>query len=360
MRKTILYILLLAAVGFAVYYFLFTDKNVFGVDEAGFTVKDTGAVYGIFMADKNGNAVKLERKEKGWVINDSIPAIQPTVNELLKTMYQQQAMYPVAERNHNMVVKILATKGIKVELYDKGGDKMKVFYVGGQAGTISGTHMLIEGAKRPYVVQVPGFEGYLTPRYSVDIKDWRDRTVFDVPKENLKSVTVNYASEPLNSFTLTQEGDGNFSVQTSPELMKNPFNKRRAEVYAGFFEKTYSEGYLNGALHLDSIIAYAPKRCSIDIETKQGEKHHVDIYWMPVGKRSKNLDVHDPDVPDNYDADRYYAVTNNYKDTLVIQRYTFNKFFRKGYEFYSPDQDEPIITQDDTLRRHNVILPPAK
>jgi hypothetical protein len=359
MRKTIIYIVLLAVLGLGVYYFLFSNKNVFGVDEAGFTVEDTAAVYKIFLADKSGNMIKLERKEKGWVVNDTMPAIEATVNSLLKTMHQQQAMYPVAENTHNMVVKILATKGIKVELYDKKDDLMKVFYVGGQVGSISGTQMLIEGAKRPYVVQVPGFEGYLTPRYSVDIKDWRDRTVFDVAQGDLKSVSIQYPDQPLNNFTLSQDEKGNISVAANPELMKQPFNERRAKVYTGFFEKVYSEGYLNGSTDLGSIIAAAPKKCALDIASKSGQTYHVDIYWMPVGKRSKNLDVHDPDVPDGYDADRYYAVANNFKDTLVIQRYTFNKLFRKGYEFFSADDKEPMLTPDDTIRRHNVVLPVA-
>lgn len=357
MRKTILYIVLLVVLGFGVYYFLFSNKNVFGADEAGFTVEDTAAVYKIFLADKSGNIIKLERKEKGWVVNDTIPAIEATVNSLLKTMHQQQPMYPVSENNHNMVIKTLATKGIKVELYDKNSDLMKVFYVGGQAGTISGTHMLMEGAKHPYVVQVPGFEGYLTPRYSVDIKDWRDRTVFDIAQADLKSVSIQYPDEPLNNFTLVQDEKGKIAVTTNPALMQQPLNERRAKVYTGFFEKIYSEGYLNGALDMGAIIANAPKKCAMDVTGKNGETHHVDIYWMPVGKRSKNLDVHDPDVPDGYDADRYYAVANNFKDTLVIQRYTFNKLFRKGYEFYSPDEQEPMLTPDDTTRRHNVVLP---
>jgi len=357
MRKTIVYIILLVVLGLGVYYFLFSNKNVFGADEAGFTVQDTAAIHTIFMADKAGNTVKLERSEKGWLLNDSIPAIQATVNTLLKTMNQQQAQYPVNEGSHNMVVKNLSATGIKVELYKKGGKLFKTFYVGGQAGTIAGTYMLMEGAEKPYVVQVPGFEGYLTPRYSVNVKDWRDRTVFDVAQANLKSVTIQYPEQQLNNFTLTQDAQGKITVKTDPELMHNPFNERRAKVYAGYFEKIYSEGYLNGVPGMDTVIAAARKRCSIDLETKQGDKYHVDIYWMPVGKRSKNLDVPDPDVPDGYDADRYYAVANNFKDTLVIQRYTFNKLFHKGYEFFSPDEEAPMLTPDDTMRRHNIILP---
>jgi hypothetical protein len=358
MRKTIIYLVLLAVLGFGVYYFIFSNKNVFGTDEAGFTVEDTAAVYKIYMADKSGNTIKLERKENGWVVNDTFTAIQATVNTLLKTLKSQQAQYPVPEVNHNTVIKNLAAKGVKVEVYGKDGERIKTFYVGGQVGTIAGTYMLMEGAERPYVTQLPGFEGYVTPRYSTDMKDWRDRTVFNIAEADLKSVSVQYPDAPLNNFTLTRDNNGKISVLTDPALMSGyPFNQRRANVYVKFFEKVYSEGFLNGINNIDSAIAYAPKRCIVDVETRQGQKQHLEVYWMLVNKRSKNLTVPDPDVPNEYDADRYYAVMNNFKDTILIQRASFEKLFQPGYKFYRPDDEPKQLNNKDTIIANSVNIP---
>jgi hypothetical protein len=44
-----------------------------------------------------------------------------------------------------------------------------------------------------------------------------------------------------------------------------------------------------------------------------------------------------PGIDNRFDADRFYAVINNFKDTVIIQRETFDKIFRKGYEFYEAD-----------------------
>jgi hypothetical protein len=357
MRKTIIYLLLLAVLGFGVYYFIFSNKNVFGVDEADFTVEDTAAVHKIFMADKSGHTIKLERNADGWMVNDTFPAIQATVNTLLKTMKNQAAQYPVPESNHNTVIKNLAAAGVKVEVYGKNDKMLKTFYVGGQVGTIAGTYMLMEGAERPYVTQLAGFEGYVTPRYSTDMKDWRDRTVFNIKPGDLKAVSIQYPDEPLNNFVFTQDDNNKIAITTNAEIMKMPFNKRRAEVYAKYFEKIYCEGFINGTSRLDSVLTYAPKRCIIDVETKQGKKQHVEVFWMQINKRSKNMDAPNTDMPGQYDADRFYATMNNFKDTILIQYATFEKIFRKGYEFYSPDEEQKQLTNKDTIQMNSVKIP---
>ena len=76
----------------------------------------------------------------------------------------------------------------------------------------------------------------------------------------------------------------------------------------------------------------------------------MDVYWVPINKRSKNLDVSDPDVPDDYDADRLYAVINNNKDTVMIQQLVFRPIFRKLFEFYQSD----VKQTPDLKPKHNI------
>lgn len=338
MPKTIIYLVLLALLGFGVYYFLFSEKDSFNKKEAGFTTTDTTSIQKIFLADKEGRAVTLERKDNTWYVNNTYPAIPTTVQILLQTLAKQTASYPVPEKMHNNIVQMLAASAVKVELYEKNGDKIKTFYVGGQASNNAGSYMLMEGAQRPYVVQVPGFPGYLTPRYSTDIADWRDRTVFKIPQAQLASASIQYPNEPLNSFIIKQGADGKFTVAVDPVLAHGKqFNERRAIVYSKFFEEVYSEGYINGTVGLDSIIRSVPKRCIIEATAKNGQKQHVEIYWMPINQRSKNQSVSFEGVPNEYDADRFYATINNFKDTVIIQRASFDKFFRRAFEFYQPD-----------------------
>ena len=338
MRKTILYIVILGILGYGVYYFIFSNKDAFATDEAGFTIPDTASIGKLFLADKSGNTVLLERTDNGWLLNKTYPAIQQHVNTLLTTLAKQVPMYPVAEEQHDNVIRSLATEGIKVEVYNNKGDKLRTFYVGGQVQAQYGTYMLMENAERPYVVQIPGMFGYLTPRYGTDFKLWRNRNVVDITAENLKLVSVNYLSEPLNSFTLVQDYNGNISVSIDSGLSQGKtLNTNRAKSYLRFFQNVNSEVIINGNPGLDTLFSSLNKRCIVDIEDKQGTKQHIEVYWMPVNRRSKNQLTPDPNIPEGYDADRFYATLNNFKDTVIIQRATFDKIFRKGYEFYQAE-----------------------
>lgn len=340
MLRTVTYILVLGVLGFGVWFFLFKDKDLFTVDEAGFQVKNTDIIDKIYLVDKKGKSIQLKRDGSEWSLNDSFKALSGMVNTLLYTLEHQEAAYPVPEQSHNSVIKVLSGTSTKVELYDADNKSIRKFYVGGQASNNMGTYMLIEGADRPYVVQIPVFKGYLTSRYSTELLDWRNRTLVSVPQENLKSVTVNYTSEDtkLNSFTVIKNKSGKIDVSLPAELTINKeLNKERVEDYTTFFEKLNCEGYLVGVTDMDSTIATTEKRCNILITTTDGKQQSLDIYWMPINKRSKNLTTHDPETPDIYDSDRFYAVTNNYRDTAIIQRHTFDKVFRKGFEFYEAE-----------------------
>jgi hypothetical protein len=234
---------------------------------------------------------------------------------------------------------------------------MKVFYVGGAAVNNTGTNMLMEGAKRPFVVRVAGFNGYLTSRFPTNIREWRDRVVFNIPAAEIKTISVQYANKPVNSFVLTRINDSTLSMSGDENITKNLgiFNQRRAKVYLKYFTNVNCEGYLNGLSDMDTTIKIAPKQSTIDVTGIHGQHQHMDIYWMAINQRSKNLTAANPDVPDDYDADRLYAVTNNYRDTVMIQQFVFKNIFHKAFEFFQKDVEAgPQPAKDE--RPKNVMM----
>lgn len=350
MRKTLLYIAVLALLGAGIYYLLpgSSSDSPFDPKEAGFTIKDTGSIGRIFLAAANGESILVERTDSCWMVNKQYKALNSTLNLLLNTFVKQIPLYPVTKNAYDNAVKTMSTHGIKVEVYDRAGKKMKVFYVGGTAVNNTGTNMLMEGATTPYVVESPGFVGYLTPRYATKIRDWRDRTVFSTPANEIKSIQVHYADKPQNSFTAFRNPDGSVAVTVDPAQIPNgqPLNLQRAEMYFRFFGNVNCEGYLNGLEDNDTTFKTAPKHSSVVLTTTIGKIQKVDIYWMAVNKRSKNQKQSDiDDHPDEYDSDRLYAVMNDYKDTVMIQQLAFANILRKAKDFYKKDIPKPAPTQ---------------
>jgi len=344
MRKTVLYVLILAILGIGVYFFLGNSKgsgtNPYG-PEADFTIADTAAIGKIYLAANDGSDITVERTDSGWMVNRQYHVLRSTLYQLLGTFTKQQALYPVTQKAHDNVVKDMSASNIKVEVYDRTGKKMKVFYVGGTAVNEAGTNMLMDGAETPYVVHAPGFVGYLTPQYATRLQDWRDRTVFDLPAQEIKTISVSYAGNPKNSFVVNQE-NGQVTVTADKEIMdsKDGLNMSRAKMYLRFFGNINCEGYINGLPDNDTTLKTAPRQSTIDITGIHGQHQHAEIFWLAINKRSKNQMTNDgntTEIPDGYDADRLYAVINNAKDTVVIQQFAFRNIFRKAHEFYTKD-----------------------
>lgn len=341
MQKTLLYLAILAILVFGVWFFLFSDKSgqMFSSSDSAFTIRDTANIGKIFIAaNDNPTSITLERKSAGWVLNGQYPVLASTLRQIMNTLRTQKAMYPVPDVQRDGIIRSLVGGGIKTEVYDLDGRKIRSFYVGGEMNSFVGTAMLMEGSERPYVVQIPGFEGYLTARYATDLNSWRDRIVFDYTPDQIAQISIRYAQEPLNSFTLTQQ-DGKISVALDTAMhFDKPLNERRARGYLSLFNKIYSEGFSNGMLDLDSTIWQMPEKATISIRNKNGAEQVVKIIYYPLDRRSKNLGKQATSFEDNFHSDRYFAILNGGKDTATVQIPTFEKIFRRGYEFFVPDE----------------------
>ena len=340
MQKTLLYLAILAILGFGVWFFLFSDKSgqMFSSADANFGIRDTGMIGKIFIAaNDNPNSITIERKGEGWIVNNTYPVLQSTLKQLLNTIYNQKATYPVPDKQRDGVIRSLLGGAIKTEIYDREGRKMRTFYVGGEVRGFAGTAMLMEGSERPYVVQIPGFDGYLTTRYSTEMGMWRDRIVFAVEPQDIEQISVRYAQEPLNSFTITQQ-NGKVSVALDTALHNTqPLNEGRVRSYLTFFKKIYCEAYATGMIDLDTIVRQMPEKATIDIRGAGGYHQQARIIYFPIDKRSKNTEKQVTSFDDNFHSDRYFAVINGGKDTATVQTHTFEKVFRRGYEFFMPD-----------------------
>ncbi len=344
MKKTLVYLAILLVLGFGIYYFLIRPADApYTQSEAGFTVKDTGSIGKIFLSSMDGQSILAERTDSGWMVNKQYKALKSTLDLILVTLTQQAALYPVTRNAFDNVVKNMASDGIKVEIYARDGKKMKVFYVGGTALNNTGTNMMIEGSHTPYVVQANNFNGALTPRYTVSMRYWRDRTIFNLPADEIKSVSLQYAGKPINSFEIARDDSGKLTIKADPSIalhLDGP-NLRRAGIYLKYFSNVNCEGYLNGLPGNDTAIMTAPKQSTIELIGKHGQHQRADIYWMAINRRSKNRTASNSDVPDDYDADRLYAVINNNRDTVMIQQYAFRDIFHKAYEFFQKDGTGP-------------------
>jgi len=290
MTKTILYIAVLAVLGFGIYFFLFrTNDNLFGRSEAGFTIKDTADIGKIYIVSNDGESVTVERTDSAWMVNKKYKAMPSTLNLILVTLTQQAALYPVTKIALDNVIKTMSTDATKVEIYGRDGKKISAFYVGGTAVNNTGTNMLMEGASSPYVVQVATFNGSLNPRYTTLLKDWRDRTVFNMPPDEIKRVSVQYIDKPINSFEIIRNKD-NITINADPAISRHldSPNTRRAKVFLKMTRLLKQPRNivlltLKGCTARASMWIFTGWPSTAEVRTKQYPMKMYQMIMMPTG-----------------------------------------------------------------------------
>ncbi|MBK7936223.1 MAG: hypothetical protein IPJ82_03720 [Lewinellaceae bacterium] len=141
MKRTLLLAVLFLLLGGGAWYAL--NKNAQSGSrnswDMEFAVPNTGDICKIFLADRNGQTATLERKEGYWLYNGKSRARPTAINSLLETIGKINVWYIPPKAAEKSMINSLAAEGIKVEIYDKDGKKMKSYYVGGVTNDEQGT-----------------------------------------------------------------------------------------------------------------------------------------------------------------------------------------------------------------------------
>lgn len=209
-----------------------------------FNIEDTGKVDRIFMVDKENKTLDLTR-EKGnkWIVNGKFPANKYNVNLLLNTMHMMRIKSPVARSAEENIIKKLATKSVKVEAYD-GDELMKTFYIGGVTQNQTGTYALLEGSSKPFIIEIPGFRGYLSSRFHAVENLWRSSRIFQYDETELKQINVKVGSRTSQSFEVKVNGIGKFELFDANNRKAKSFDTLSVRRFVKEFRhKAYSRIY---------------------------------------------------------------------------------------------------------------------
>lgn len=166
MRKNLIYLgILLLLLVLTWWVYQKRTSTTLDREESEFSIADTSVVDQIFMADKTGGQVLLEKTGPGqWRVNGTYTARPDAMAALLDALLRMQVKSPVPRPAVDNIRKQLASLGRKVEVYSKG-KKLSVLYIGYSTIDSRGTYAIREGADLPYILHVPGTEGYLTPHF---------------------------------------------------------------------------------------------------------------------------------------------------------------------------------------------------
>ena len=326
MKKNLIGLVILLILG-AIALFVYQQRGTGTIKPElhDFAVKDTASVTRIFLADKSGQTILLERQsEKEWTVNKTHKARKDAVDLLLKTIKRVEMKAPVAKTAHDNIVRLLAGKSTKVEIYT-GDEKVKTYYVGDATQDNQGTYMLIEGSSTPFVCHIPGFVGYLSSRYMTRILEWRDSEIFSYSLPQIAEVKVEFHNEPEKSFRITH------SENRVVQLFKNSQKEELVTNMDTVFVKRYMLNYRNvrsegiqsyDAARVDSIVN-SPPYFTISVTDRNGKTNSVTSFRVLADPDEFDVDGNKIE----WDLDRMHGILNgDDTEVVLIQYFTFDRF----------------------------------
>ncbi len=331
MKKSNLY-LIIAVVLLAIVAIILVsrqDKSSIKPELRDFAVKDTASIDKIFMVNKANEQVLLTRDGHHWMVNGKFVVRQDAIDVLLKTINRVRVKAPVSKTALDNVVKMMATRNTKVEIYS-GGKLKKTIYIGGPTQDQMGTFMMLEGSSVPFVVSVPGFVGYLSPRFFIDEKEWRSPNIFLYDFEDIAEIKSINNNDPKQSFVISQS-NGKFSIRGLDGRSMTPaMDTLAVKFFISNFERVASEFFVDDLEKSvrDSLDAATPFRV-LSVTDKAGKTTTVEAHKRkPYGQT-------DPEVPNpEWDNERMYAKVND-THWVVIQYFVFDLLFR-DFDFFRP------------------------
>jgi len=352
-KRRILYIILLILVSFFTVAALINRSNTtLSNEETDFSVNDTSTITKIFISDKDNHNLLLEKEDSiGWIVNEEHPALKSSIDLLLKTLKNITVKSPVSKASHDNVVTRLSSIGIKVEIYqtvhriDLWGMQLfprekltKTFYVGDNTRDLMGTYMLIEDAERPYVVYIPGFNGFLQTRFSPREKDWRSHIIFSHKVGQIKSLDFINNEEKETSFSIKSQGDREYSLHNKDGKAYPNYDTLKVLDYLTRYNDIRYEAMLSDidTEFKDSVLASMPY-FEIVLTDIANEKIHLRAFRKESGAEILDLEGNLID----WNRDRLYAeiTFGNEPIFTLIQYYVFGPLI-KSIDYFSKDYVE--------------------
>lgn len=342
-KKLIVWVIpILSAIVF--YLYQTNQKSTIKEELKNFSYTDTAKINKIFMADKNGKTVTLIKNDNNaWYVKDKFIADKSKIKNLLRAIYQIQVKSPVSKKARNNIIKRLSSGHVKIEIY-ANNEMVKSYFVGGPTQDHLGTYMIMQNnetktmSKEPFIMHIPGFNGYLTPWYFVEHELWRDRTIFKYKASELKTITLLNHRYPQKSYSLNKIDGLKFEMNIGNKNNNNNVIQQLDSLNLA----RYLAAYRN--IPFFAIANKLPKQKNDSIlnSTPFFTLMVTDIYNKKTTLKGYYRAAEPGLVDDNgnpavYDRDNFYCRIDNEPYLCIVQYFVFEKLLR------SPDYFLPKI-----------------
>ena len=277
-----------------------------------FSVTDTLSINKIIMSDRYDNEIELRRNNNQWIVNDSYLVRNDAIKTLLSTLKNIRIKNLLSNDIEKNIEKQISTLGVGVIIYNNN-KKINSFIVGPSTRDHLGTYVYHLKTKKTYSTHIPGFNGFLSPRFGIqanriEINNWRNPTLINYQPNLIDSIFSYNFSNSAKSFKLICGKENNIKNYQN-EIIKD-VNFGTLNLFLNSFTNLNVEKYLNDTLKNNlnnpskKLIIYS--------------KNNIDSLVFYTINSEQDDDSND------YNIKRKIAIKNN-EDICLVQDYVFNK-----------------------------------
>lgn len=307
-----------------------------------FAVEHPENINKIFMADMHGNQVLLNKKGDIWMVNDSVEALESNVTDLLHILGNLTVRQSVPLKAMNTINKVLSTGSVKVEIYENAPKfnlfgikffvkerKTKTYYMGPATQDNMANFALLEGMEEPYIIHVPGFRGFITPRFSQFPETWISHNIFNTKITRIASLEVKDLERPHESFKLQKKGARFFDLyNANGELVPQYDTTKVIDMLSEYREKNFESIVTDLDVTERQRIIDSNLFKVIILKDTDNNTTTLGLYRMEDDEDAtpySDVTMSD-EINAMYNRDRFYGIVNDNKNVLYkLQYYHFDR-----------------------------------
>ena len=282
-------------------------KSTRGRSEGRFLVEDTAAITSVVISNAQGGKVELQRVQQQWLVDGLTPARTDLTPVLLKVLHDIDKSKAVAKNAASNIASVMKTDGYHITV---NGRRKALASYSLLFSENNVCHALIDGAKHPFEVEVPGYPQLITILRLANATDWKSRAVFAISADRIGQIIFNSEQHPDRSFTIKRNGR-QMEVYSYPLGLKmSDIDNEKVERYVAQFErKDFSAPAQLMQPQIDSIKSTSPM-FTLSVTSTDGRE-----LWCRAFERR---------LPDNStDPDNFYLLLSS-GDFVQARYYDFD------------------------------------
>jgi hypothetical protein len=260
-------------------------------------VIDTGDIRLIQVKNKK-DSFSIFQNNQLWFIGQNKPVNPSFLNFVMRIASQLKVTSAVPKNNLKALHDSILLNGVEIKYFDKNHHLLNQYYLFPDKG-LQKTYALKINAKKPYFVELPGYEGNFAEIYYLPESYWYNPVIINYQPDQLSEINIVNVNNLSKSFTI-QIFNNKAPALYNYKNITLPYNIDAMKAYLIFFRNIMVERYIDNSSISDSLLKVQPVY-TIRIRDTQGIEKSLKIY--PVFEKIENKMIENK----NY----YYVFTEN-------------------------------------------------